>query len=446
MSIADNLSQRMLNWDRRQVALLTAVAAFCCYTSMYAFRKSFTAADYDGQMVLGMSYKVCLVIVQMLGYMMSKFYGIKFISEIKNTNRGRHLTILVVISWLGLLGFAIAPQPWNIVFLFINGFPLGMIWGLVFSYLEGRRYTEFMGAVMAVSLVFASGLIKTVGRLVMNYTPVNEYWMPFTTGMLFFLPFLACVWLLERIPAPSEEDKAFRTERVPMDKAMRREFLKKFLPGIIITVVIYTMLTILRDVRDNFEVEIWQMLNVKGEGIYAKVDGTIAIMILVLVSMLILVKDNLRAFQLIHVQIFLGFIVAGVSTYLFTLDMLNGVLWMILVGLGLYMAYIPYNAIFFERMIATFQVSGNIGFVMYIADSIGYLGSFMIFINKEFMPSTVSWASYFISLVLIVSTVGTVMTLVSYLYFTRKKTDKKLASTAEVKKWEPEQKKIEIQY
>ncbi len=38
---------------------------------------------------------------------------------------------------------------------------------------------------------------------------------------------------------------------------------------------------------------------------------------------------------------------------------------MILVGLGLYTGYIPYNAIFFERLIAVFRMSGNVGFLIY---------------------------------------------------------------------------------
>ena len=49
-------------------------------------------------------------------------------------------------------------------------------------------------------------------------------------------------------------------------------------------------------------------------------------------------------------------------------------LWMQLVGLGLYMGYIPFNCIFFERMIATFKIKGNVGFLIYVADAFGYLG------------------------------------------------------------------------
>ena len=445
MDLNQRIKRRIAGLDERSVAILLAITAFLCYTSMYSFRKSFTASAFANESILGIDYKVCMVIIQMLGYLFSKFYGIKFISESKQRNRGRYLLALICVSWIGLLAFALFPRPWNVIFLFINGFPLGMVWGLVFSYLEGRRYTEIMGAVMSVSLIFASGFIKTVGRWLMSTFYVNEFWMPFFTGMLFFIPFVLCIWVLENAPGPTAQDKRLRTERVAMDASMRKHFFKVFMPGIILTIIIYTMLTILRDVRDNFEIEIWQMLHLKGAGIFAKVDGTIALIVLILIGCLIMVKDNLKAFKLIHYMIILGFLTAGISTYLFTMHWIGGLSWMLLVGLGLYMAYIPYNAIFFERMIATYRMKSNIGFVMYMADSVGYLGSFLILMNKEFLPNSVTWGAYFIQLVYLASIIGAILAIFSLVYFVRKKEQMKSKKGDEsVQPWQASSGEVQI--
>jgi len=40
----------------------TALSAFCLYTSVYAFRKTFAAATFDDITFIGISYKVWLVI------------------------------------------------------------------------------------------------------------------------------------------------------------------------------------------------------------------------------------------------------------------------------------------------------------------------------------------------------------------------------------------------
>lgn len=414
-----------------QRSLIMALAAFGCYTSMYAFRKAFAAGTFESVKFLSVDYKVWLVIAQIIGYTLSKFYGIKFISEIPSNRRARTIIILIGSAWLALLGFAIVPRPYNIIFLFLNGFPLGMIWGLVFSYLEGRKSTEFLGAVMATSLIFASGLVKTIGRLIITIFHVNEYWMPFLTGLVFVLPLLLFVFLLESVPDPDTQDLISRTRRLPMNAAGRNKFLLNFLPGIFLTLIIYTLFTIMRDIRDNFEVEIWSDFGVHTNSIYARIDGGISILILLLLSLLILVKDNLKAFSLIHLMIASGCFIIGLASILFILNLIGVMTWMTLSGLGLYMGYVPYNALFFDRMIANFRYASNVGFIMYIADSFGYLGSISVLVLKEFTQLTFSWGHFYLKGMLIVSVIGLIASLSSLIYF-RLKTRKTITVSLEL--------------
>jgi len=46
---------------------------------MYAFRKPFTAGTYKGLTLFGVDYKVALIILQLMGYVISNFFVIKFI-------------------------------------------------------------------------------------------------------------------------------------------------------------------------------------------------------------------------------------------------------------------------------------------------------------------------------------------------------------------------------
>ena len=118
------------------VFTVTAGAAgFFAYFAMYAFRKPFTAATFES--VPGwhfpIDYKIALVLAQVVGYALSKFIGVKVVSEIEPRHRAAAILGLIGISWLALIAFAFVPAPWNVVFLFINGLPLGMIWGLVYG-------------------------------------------------------------------------------------------------------------------------------------------------------------------------------------------------------------------------------------------------------------------------------------------------------------------------
>lgn len=187
-------------------SLYAAVVCFAAYTCIFAFRKAFNVAPYQGYTFLGLDYKVLLIITQVFGYMLSKFYGIKAISELRRLGRGKLILLLVIVSWLAWLVFALIPPPYNFWVLVFNGFPLGMLWGILFSYVEGRRATDFIGAALAVSFIFGSGLAKTVAQAVMNDWSVNQYWMPFVTGLIYFFPLLLFVYLLEKLPAPDADD------------------------------------------------------------------------------------------------------------------------------------------------------------------------------------------------------------------------------------------------
>ncbi len=399
------------------LSLFMGLSAFGAYTSMYAFRKAFTAATFTGIQFFGLDYKVLLVIAQVFGYMLSKFYGIKFISSLNPASRFFSILMLIGFAWLSLLGFAIVPAPFNIIFLFLNGFPLGMIWGLIFSYLEGRRSTEFMAAILSVSLIFASGFIKTIGRFVLETTPITEFWMPFFTGFLFAIPLFCCLLILEIMPKPSLADQQQRIKRKPMDAKERKQFFFKFLPGVFFTIIIYVLLTIMRDIRDNFEVEIWAFLGINNNAIYSLNDSAIAFLVLIAMALLVFQKNNLKAFTIIHIMIIFGCMLIGIATLLFKQNYINQVFWMALSGLGLYLAYIPYNAIFFDRMIATFKYTSNVGFLMYIADATGYLGSISVLLIKEFGNTTLNWGQFFLQNSWIVALVGGICACFSLIYF-----------------------------
>lgn len=401
-----------------QIGLYAAVTVFLTYTMVFGFRKSFTVATFDGITVAGYSYKTILVICQMLGYMLAKFYGIKYISELKRHGRGQIIMLLTVIAWLSWLFFALVPAPYNIIFLFINGFPLGMLWGVVFSYVEGRRSTDFIGATLAVSFIFASGFVKTVGAWLMLNFDITEFWVPFYTGLVFAAPLLLFVYLIEKIPSPDDKDIAYRTARVPMLAQDRKNFIRIFLPGLVACILIYAFATIFRDMRDNFSAEMWKEMGFfdKPE-LFATTETPITIIILLLIGSMVLIKDSFKALMLSHFFIGLGFIIAGFSSYLFINQNMPPIWWMTLVGLGLYMVYIPFNSVFFDRLIAAFKHTGNVGFLIYLADSFGYVGSVAVMLSKEIFKVQLNWVTFFSNSVIWLSLAGLALTIFSSVYF-----------------------------
>jgi MFS family permease len=406
------------NW----IALYAAIVCFLTYATVYAFRKPFTVGIFaDGPTLFGLAFKDALVISQVLGYMMSKFYGIKFIAELKNIGRGKLILLLVGISWISLLLLAIVPAPWSVIFLFTNGFPLGIIWGVVFSFVEGRKATDFIGAALAVSFIFSSGFVKSVAKtLQINFT-ISDWWLPFATGAVFFIPLILLVYLMEKIPPPSETDIRLRVTRLPMNNNERNSFITSFKPGLVLFIIIYVFLTVFRDIRDNFAADIWRELGFGNQpSVFTATEIPITLFVLVLIGSMILIKNNQKAFVITQYIIILGFILAGTSSFLFIQGLIGPFLWMTLVGLGLYIGYIPFNCILFDRMIATFKITGNVGFLMYLADSFGYLGSVSVILIKTVFHFKIHWSILYSWGVVGLSIFGVIGSILALKYFNKK--------------------------
>lgn len=78
-------------------------AALLSYSLVYALRKPFTAATFDGLSIWGMDYKVVVTITQILGYLLAKFIGIKLISELKGQHRLKFILGAIVLAELALV-------------------------------------------------------------------------------------------------------------------------------------------------------------------------------------------------------------------------------------------------------------------------------------------------------------------------------------------------------
>lgn len=404
-----------------QLVVVAAAAAFLSYCSIYGFRKPFTAASFDGREFAGVHYKILLVVAQVTGYALSKFIGIGVIAGLGVRHRARLLMGVALVAEVALLGFAVTPYPWNILWMFMNGLPLGMAWGLVFSYLEGRRTTDILASVLCVNFIISSGISKTAGRWLISSCQVQEEWMPFIAGMI-FLPVLAvCVWIMEHLPSPSEKDKESRSARVTMSKQERKVLFRRFAPGMILLTSIYLVLTIVRDVRDNFAVEIWSDLGFGGQpALLTTAEIPVALACLAGIGSMAGISSHYRALGVIHIMTIGGALLLGSSTYLFGAGIVSPLWWMIISGSGLFLPYLLFNGILFDRLLATFKEPGNVGFLMYIADSTGYLGSAAVLFWKNFGAGRQSWLEYYQVLCYGSSIIILLLGLASWLYLSRK--------------------------
>ncbi len=405
------------------LGLYAIVAAFTTYFCMYAFRKPFAAAEYDGLHLWGtnLDAKTAYVIAQIIGYTISKFVGMKVCAETGRTGRARLLICLILAAWGALLLFALLPLPLKVFAIFLNGLPLGMVWGTVVLHLEGRRTSEFMLAGLSCSYIIASGVVKDVGRWLMSAHGIEDYWMPFTIGALFFPAFVLGVILLAQIPQPSEADMKERSKRVRMYAGDRWSFLREFSLGMLLLSGMYFFLTAYRDYRDNYGVEILRELGLGDRaGIFTQTEVPIAFGVMVVLSLLSLVRDNRMGLVLAFAIMTAGTLLMGVATWLLERGSIGGVQWMTLVGLGAYLAYVPFGSVLFDRLLAYTRFAGTAVFAIYLTDAVGYTGSVGLQVYKDFFQAEATRLEFFQSLSYFMSACGALALVASLAYFLRR--------------------------
>lgn len=413
-AIETETSQPSVGWSH---SIWCVVAAFGAYFCMYAFRKPFTAGTYTGLTLWGLGYKPLLVIAQTLGYTVSKFLGIKVVAEVRPERRVALLLALIGAAELSLLLFGLTPPPYNFLWLFLNGLPLGMVFGLVLGFVEGRRNTEALAAGLCTSFIVADGVVKSAGAWLLA-AGVSEFWMPFAAGLLFTPPLLVFAWMLTRVPAPSAADVANRSERRPMSGAERREFFRRYAPGLTLLALIYLLVTLLRSLRADFAPEIWKGLEVNvSPDVFARSEMAVAAGVLLLNGSAVFFRSNRRAFFAALGLAAGGALLIGASLFGLRAGLCSPFTFMVLIGLGLYLPYIAIHTTVFERLIAMTRDRGNISYLLYLVDAYGYLGYVGVLLGRNLLSTGQSFVWFFSTLSWVVAGACLVLLVPCWRYF-----------------------------
>lgn len=369
-------------------------AALLSYSLVYALRKPFTAASFENVEFFDMDYKVVVTISQILGYVVSKFIGIKLISELQSEERFKFILTSVLLAEASLILFGLLSTPFNVAAMFLNGLSLGCMWGVIFSFIEGRRVTDILASLLGVSMVISSGTAKSVGLYVMNHLHVSEFWMPALIGAVALPLLLLLGWALNKLPEPNKEDIAMKSERETLNGKQRWELFKSFMPFLSMLFIANIAIVVLRDIKEDFLVNIIDV-SAYSPWLFAQIDSVVTLIILGIFGLMVLVKDNLKALSVLFGLIIAGMIVMSVISFRQQQLRLSPVIWLFIQSLCLYIAYLTFQTIFFDRFIACFRIRGNVGFFIVTTDFLGYTGTVLVLVLKEFCNPDIDWAVFY---------------------------------------------------
>lgn len=394
-------------------------AALLSYSLVYALRKPYTAASFEGLTFMGSDYKVAVTTIQILGYVIAKFFGIKIISELKKENRFRFFVGSAILAELALVGFGLLEAPYNVAAMFVNGLSLGCMWGVIFSFIEGRKVTDILASLLGVSMVFSSGVAKSFGLFAMNEMQIDQFWMPAVIGG-FALPLLVFMgYMLKRLPQPTAEDIALRNERVVLDGKGRVALFRKYAPILTLLFIGNFMLLVLRDIKEDFLVNILDMSN-QSSWLFARIDTIVTFIILGIFALFAFFRSNIRALLWLMTLVIAGCLTMTYVSFHYETLNLKPVTWLFIQSLSLYIAYLTFQTIFFDRFIACFRIKGNVGFFIALIDFIGYLGTVTLLSTKEFLNIELEWFALFNHIAGIVGATCSILFIVASILIHRK--------------------------
>jgi hypothetical protein len=146
----------------------------------------------------------------------------------------------------------------------------------------------------------------------------------------------------------------------------------------------------------------------------------IALGVLTIIGLMILIKNNRIAFYTNQLIILTGGILLVLFTLLFMQQRVSALWWMIIIGFSMYLPYISFHVMFYERWIALFKVKSNIGYLMYISDAFGYLGSTLVLCFKGSGYNQLLWVQFFSYAGIVIGLLTVISAILSLLYFLKK--------------------------
>lgn len=418
-------AHKVTNWLEKAsptaFAIYCIVFSFSTYLCVLAFRKPFTSGTFADSFELAyvgrIDYKVLLVSAQVFGYAFSKFLGIKFVSEASRQHRKRTIIAFVLGAQACFTLFPFVSAPYNAVLLFLNGISLGMIWGLVVSYLEGRTLSDLLGPGLSASFIVGSGVVKSAGSWVLGWG-ISEAWMPAVTGALFFPLTYFCVSMLDLLPPPTPFEEATRTKRRPMQAFERHRFLKTFAPGLVLLTFLYVIISAFKDFRDSFARELWQSLEPGADpSIFTLSETPAAFAVLLGLGTVVFLRDDRRSFNAIFAIMILGCLIIGASTWGFEQGIISPRTWMIVLGAGCYLAYVPFGCMLYDNLIGLTGFVGTAAFMISVSDAFGYLGSVVVMLYKNLGHPQMDWVAFFVKFSYFTSIACGICFALSYFYF-----------------------------
>lgn len=287
-------------------------------------------------------------------------------------------------------GVWLFPPRVAVLFVFTSCFFQSWVYGGLLTYIEGRRSTERLLAVLSGFYIFAGNLSRGTSSLVLQFG-VAPRAMPLIVGATACVVSCLLLAYTDGQPGPTDADIASRSKRTQMTAEERWGFCKRWSTLLVFSIIAYATMATLRSFRDFYTQQIFSAaLGVSSDEVpswlYFVVDVPGAVLSSLALVWMNTVEDHqiaicrLFQIQLVSISFALG------STLLFLGNVIGGVVWQISLGVGIYLAYALMQTPVFERVFAVTKTQGTCAFLVFLSDGCGYFSTVCLLLYQNFGP------------------------------------------------------------
>ena len=370
-------------------SLRLALLALLYYSCIFLVKTSMFACSFANYpTLLGLSYKTCLALAQTFGYAMGKVPSLMFSPKLLRSQlRGALVAVIVSAGSLITLSCATPPAA-SLLLITLACVCLAPTWSILQRFLEGRRDTEAIVAVVSFSYIGSSGLCKGIAVDLTNVHGLSDGEAVAACATVGVCVGVAAAIGVASQPPPSAADVAKRGRRKAM--VSYRDELGQLIrggfgPGIALIVGAYTLLGALRAYRDYFQVELFSAVDLRqSTSLFAKSEFTVSLLVLASSAGFGRFEDNSRALRWILRVAAPCALGIALMTTVHESGALGGLSWMIGVGACTFLGYVPLGTMAFDRLLGAARYESTSALLNLLMDASVLLGTASILIYKDF--------------------------------------------------------------
>jgi len=129
--------------------------------------------------------------------------------------------------------------------------------------------------------------------------------------------------------------------------------------------------------------------------LFTSTELPVAALVLMLLAASNVVRGRMSRLLAVFAVMTSGLALIGAATLAHGRGWMTGQSWMMCLGLGAYLAYVPFSSFLFDRIMAATRFAGTAVFAVNLADAVGYSGSVGLLLVEDLWAPGMSRLAFF---------------------------------------------------